>query len=57
MDAVLHVVDPAHQHCYTLDELRTLLEAAAFSIQNPFRYRFDLVWGMMAVEAVGPALG
>jgi ubiquinone/menaquinone biosynthesis C-methylase UbiE len=52
MDAVLPLIDPAYQHCYTLDELRGLLRAAEFSTRRSFRYRFDLIWGMMVVEAV-----
>jgi ubiquinone/menaquinone biosynthesis C-methylase UbiE len=52
MDAVLPLIDPAYQHCYTLDEMQALLDAAGFSTQRPFRYRFDLIWGMMVVDAV-----
>ena len=51
MDAVLRRVDPAHHDCYTLDELRGLLQTAGFDVRWAFRYRFDLVWGMMVVEA------
>lgn len=52
MDAVLQGVDPAYRHCYTLDEMRALLERAGFSIPRQFRYRFDLMWGMMVVEGI-----
>jgi ubiquinone/menaquinone biosynthesis C-methylase UbiE len=52
MDAVLPRIDPAYQHCYTLDEMRALLGAADFSTQHQFRYRFDLIWGMMVVDAI-----
>ncbi|MFB6249768.1 MAG: class I SAM-dependent methyltransferase [Salinibacter sp.] len=51
MDAVLRRVDPAHHTCYTLDDLRGLLRRAGFDVRWTFRYRFDLIWGMMAVEA------
>lgn len=51
MDGVLRCVDPAHATCYTLDELTTLLARTAFDVFDPFRYRFDLVWGMMVVDA------
>jgi ubiquinone/menaquinone biosynthesis C-methylase UbiE len=51
MDAVLRRVDPAHHDCYTLDELRALLRGAGLEDRWAFRYRFDLVWGMMVVEA------
>ena len=52
MDAVLPLIDPAYQHCYTLDEMRDLLTESDFLPQRQFRYRFDLIWGMMVVEAV-----
>ncbi|WP_263808075.1 class I SAM-dependent methyltransferase [Salinibacter sp.] len=52
MDAVLPHLDPAYQYCYTLDEMRALLAEADFSTHRQFRYRFDLIWGMMVVEAV-----
>jgi ubiquinone/menaquinone biosynthesis C-methylase UbiE len=51
MDAVLRRVDPAHHDCYTLDELRALLRGAGLEARWAFRYRFDLIWGMMVVEA------
>lgn len=51
MDLVLSWVDPAHETCYTLGELTTHLTAASFERRDALRYRFDLVWGMMAVEA------
>jgi len=51
MDAVLPWVDPAYETCYTLGELTAQLTAASFERRDALRYRFDLVWGMMAVEA------
>lgn len=51
MDAVLRRLDPAYHTCYTLDELADFLAPTAFSLHEAFRYRFDLVWGMMVVEA------
>ncbi len=51
MDAVLQRIDPAYEHCYTLSELQAQLKYIGFSVRGPFRYRFDLVWGMMGVEA------
>jgi len=54
MDAVLHWIDPAYQHCYTLDEMRHLLATASLRRRYEFRYRFDGLWGMMVVEAVLP---
>jgi ubiquinone/menaquinone biosynthesis C-methylase UbiE len=55
MDAVLRRVDPAYDTCYTLDELTTLLERAGLRTQYTFRYRFDLVWGMMVATAIPTA--
>ena len=52
MDAVLQYIDPAYEGCYTLDELTALLEHASLAVPKAFRYRFDLVWGMMVVTAV-----
>jgi SAM-dependent methyltransferase len=52
MDAVLPLIDPAYQHCYTLDEMRSLLTEADFATQHQFRYRFDLIWGMMVLDAI-----
>jgi ubiquinone/menaquinone biosynthesis C-methylase UbiE len=52
MDAALQIFDPAYQHCYTLHEMGTMLERADLVLQHQFRYRFDLIWGMMVVEAV-----
>jgi len=52
MDAVLSVLDPAYQTCYTLAELSVLLGEAGFEARHSFRYRFDLVWGMMVVTAM-----
>jgi ubiquinone/menaquinone biosynthesis C-methylase UbiE len=55
MDAVLQRVDPAYDTCYTIDELTTLLERAGLRTQYMFRYRFDLVWGMMVATAIPAA--
>ena len=54
MDAVLRRVDPAYQTCYTLDEMTALVEATSLRPRYDFRYCFDLVWGMMVVEALRP---
>lgn len=51
MDAVLQYVDPAYETCYTRAELTTLLARASFEVPDAFRYRFDVVWGMMVVTA------
>ncbi|PSQ97628.1 MAG: SAM-dependent methyltransferase [Bacteroidetes bacterium SW_9_63_38] len=51
MDAVLSRIDPAYETCYMLAELTALLEAAGFEMRRSFRYRFDLVWGMMGGTA------
>lgn len=51
MDRVLRWVDPAYEQCYTLDELGELIESASLAERHRFRYRFDLLWGMMVVVA------
>lgn len=51
MDAVLHWIDPAHKHCYTLEEVQSQIDDSSLTYQSGFRYRFDLVWEMMVVEA------
>ncbi len=51
MDVLLRRVDPAHHRCYSLAETTSLLGAAGFHVHSTFRYRFDVVWGMMVVEA------
>jgi ubiquinone/menaquinone biosynthesis C-methylase UbiE len=51
MDIVLQWVDPAYATCYTLGELTRLLRASSFEPRTKMRYRFDLIWGMMLVEA------
>lgn len=52
MDVVLRYFDPAHHACYSLDAMRTLVDASPLRLDAAFRYRFDIVWGMMVVEAV-----
>ena len=52
MDAVLQRIDPAYQTCYTLAEMRQLLGSTSLRHRYDFRYRFDVVWGMMVVEAI-----
>lgn len=51
MDRVLQYLDPAYETCYTRAELTTLLARASFEVPDAFRYRFDVVWGMMVVTA------
>lgn len=51
MDAVLRRIDPAYETCYALAEMTSLLGGASFRVTESFRYRFDLVWGMMVVTA------
>jgi ubiquinone/menaquinone biosynthesis C-methylase UbiE len=52
-DWVLQRLDSAYQQCYTEAELHTLLETAGFRISRAQRIRFDLIWGLMAVTAMG----
>lgn len=51
MDALLQWIDPAHEHCYTLEEVKSQIDGSSLTYQAGFRYQFDLVWGMMVVEA------
>jgi ubiquinone/menaquinone biosynthesis C-methylase UbiE len=51
MDAVLRWIDPAYQHCYTLEEMTALIESTALEVRRSFRYRFDGIWGMMVMDA------
>jgi len=51
MDAVLHRLDPAYSGCYTKADMSGLLEGASFDVRASRMYRFDVVWGMMVVEA------
>lgn len=55
MDGLLRWMDPAYHGCYTLDELLALIDRAGLESTRRFRYRFDLVWGMMVVRAVPTA--
>lgn len=52
MDGALRRIDPAYETCHTLAELTSLLGRASFRVTESFRYRFDVVWGMMVVTAV-----
>lgn len=51
MDALLQWIDPAHEHCYTLEEVKSQIDGSSLTYLAGFRYQFDLVWGMMVVEA------
>jgi ubiquinone/menaquinone biosynthesis C-methylase UbiE len=54
MDAILHRIDPAYPGCYTEEEMIDLHRAAGLDVCRSFTYRFDVVWGMMVVEARAP---
>lgn len=47
----LKLSDRAYQQCYTQTEFHTLLIESGLKIQRATQFRFDFVWGMMAVEA------
>jgi len=51
MDTILHRIDPAYPGCYTEEEMIDLHRAAGLEPRRSCTYRFDLVWGMMVVEA------
>ena len=59
MDTILHRIDPAYPGCYTEEEMIDLHRAAGLEPRRSFTYRFDLVWGMMVVEAraTDPSIG
>lgn len=50
-DWVLQQFDPAHNQCYTQQELHDLLITQQFKIYRSTRVRLALVWELMAVEA------
>jgi ubiquinone/menaquinone biosynthesis C-methylase UbiE len=51
-DLILQVFDPAHQQCYTQEELHQLLLSAEFKIYRATKVRFGVIWGLMAVTAI-----
>lgn len=50
-DLILKWIDPAHQQCYTQQELHDLLTSTHFQICRSTRVRLNLIWELMAVEA------
>ncbi|MEA5509736.1 class I SAM-dependent methyltransferase [Crocosphaera sp. UHCC 0190] len=50
-DWILQIFDPAHQKCYTQAELHQLLVSAGFNIYRATKFRFGMIWGLMAVTA------
>jgi ubiquinone/menaquinone biosynthesis C-methylase UbiE len=51
-DWILQIFDPAHQQCYTQEELHQLLISADFKINRGAMVRFGVIWGLMAVTAL-----
>jgi ubiquinone/menaquinone biosynthesis C-methylase UbiE len=51
-DWILQIFDPAHQQCYTQEELHQLLLSAEFKIHRASKVRFGFIWGLMAVTAI-----
>ena len=51
-DWLLQIFDPAHQQCYTQDQLHQLLLSADFKIYRTTKVRFGFIWGLMAVTAI-----
>ena len=51
-DWILQIFDPAHQQCYTQEELHQLLISADFKINRAAMVRFGVVWGLMVVTAL-----
>lgn len=50
-DAVLKVLDPAHQQCYTQQEFHEFFSTAQLNVQVATKRRFGLVWGLMVATA------
>jgi ubiquinone/menaquinone biosynthesis C-methylase UbiE len=51
-DFILKLVDPAYKQCYSQKEFHDLLESAHFDIERAAKFRFNVVWGMMIVQAI-----
>lgn len=51
-DWILQIFDPAHQQCYTQEELHQLLISANFNIFRAAKVRSGVIWGLMAVTAL-----
>ncbi|MBW4536387.1 MAG: class I SAM-dependent methyltransferase [Pleurocapsa minor HA4230-MV1] len=51
-DWLLQIFDPAHQQCYTQEELHKLLISAEFKIHRATKVRFGVIWGLMAVTVL-----
>ena len=51
-DWLLQIFDPAHQQCYTQEELHKLLISAEFKIHRATKVRFGVIWGLMAVTGL-----
>lgn len=51
-DRVLHLFDPAYTQCYTVHEMERLLADAGFELRSRRTYSFDLVWGIMLLDAI-----
>ncbi|BAZ46927.1 type 11 methyltransferase (plasmid) [Chondrocystis sp. NIES-4102] len=51
-DWILQIFDPAHQQCYTQEELHQLLLSAEFKIHRASKVRFGFIWGLMVVTAI-----
>lgn len=50
-DAVLKLFDPAHQQCYTQQELHKYFSTSQLNVQAATKKRFGLVWGLMVATA------
>ncbi|BAY73175.1 class I SAM-dependent methyltransferase (plasmid) [Anabaena sp. FACHB-709] len=51
-DFILKLVDPAYKQCYTQKEFHNLLTSTQFDIERAAKFRFNVVWGMMIVQAI-----
>ena len=51
-DRLFKTIDPAYQQCHTQTELNQLLVAAGFDVIKNNKIHFDIIWELMAVEAI-----
>ncbi|MGF1992263.1 MAG: class I SAM-dependent methyltransferase [Nostoc sp. ZfuVER08] len=47
LDIILKIFDPAHQQCYTQDELHHFLSCANFVVSRGTKVRLGIFWGLM----------
>lgn len=53
-DVALTVLDPAFRRCYDQRELRSMMRAVGFRVEEERRLRTRVIWGMMVATGVSP---